>query len=119
MFGDFGSLMKLLGNRDKIQAEVAKLQGTLAGLTAEGEAGGGLVTVRVNGKMDVLSCHVRDDALASGGAAAVGDLVVAATNAALTKARALVAAESQKMAQALGLPPNLIKEFGGMVPGLG
>lgn len=119
MLGDFGSIMKLLGNRDKIQAEVAKLQESLGTLTAEGNAGGGLVTVRVNGRMEVLTCRLLDDALNLNDRAALEDLIVEATNSALAKARAIVAGESQKMAQTLGIPANLMKEFGGGLPGLG
>ena len=115
MFGEFGSIMKLLGNRDKLQSEAAKLQATLSAQSAEADAGGGLVTVRVSGKLEVLSCRVRPDALSLNDPAALEAMVVAATNAALAKARVLVAAETQAMAQGLGLPESLTKQFSGLL----
>ena len=114
MLGDIGSIMKLLGNRDKIQAEFGKFKDSLGGLTAEGDAGGGLVAVRVNGRMEVVSCRLREGAPFAGDPVALADLIVAATNVALVKARILVADEAQKVAQGLGIPPGLITEFGTM-----
>ena len=116
MLGDFGSIMKLLGNRDKIQAEFVRFKDSLGAITAEGDAGG-LVTVRVNGRMEVLSCHLRDAAPVGGDPAALADLIVSATNVALAKARVLVADEAQKVARGLDIPPALMKQLGGL-PGL-
>ena len=117
MLGDFGSIMKLLGNRDKIQAEFVRFKDSLGTITADGDAGGGLVTVRVNGRMEVLSCHLRDGAPVGGDPAALADLIVSATNVALAKARVLVADEAQKVARGLDIPPALMKQLGGL-PGL-
>lgn len=114
MFGDMGAILKLLGNRDKIVAEFAKFKDSLGTITADGDAGGGLVTVRANGRMEVVSCHLRDGAPVGGDLAA---LVVAATNVALAKARVLVADAAQKVAGGLDIPPALMKQMGGL-PGL-
>ena len=117
MFGDMGAILKLLGNRDKIQAEFVRFKDSLGGITAEGDAGGGLVTVRANGRMEVVSCHLRDGAPVGGDPAALAALVVAATNVALAKARVLVADAAQKVAGGLDIPPALMKQMGGF-PGL-
>ncbi len=117
MLGDFGSIMKLLGNRDKISAEFVRFKDSLGAITADGDAGGGLVTVRVNGRMEVMSCRLRDGAPVGGDPAALADLVVAATNVALAAARVLVADEAQKVARGLDIPPSLMKQLGGL-PGL-
>ena len=114
MFGDMGAILKLLGNRDKIQAEFVRFKDSLGTITAVGDSGGGLVTVTVNGRMEVLSCHLRDGAPVGGDPAALADLVVAATNAALAKARILVADEMRKVAGGLDIPPALMKQLGGL-----
>jgi DNA-binding YbaB/EbfC family protein len=116
MFKDLGSLMSLMGNRDKIQQEVARFQQTVGTITAEGTAGGGMVTVRVNGKLEILSCKIGDDAWKLNDREMLEDLVVAATNQALNKVREQLSAETQKMAANLGLPPGML---GGGLPGLG
>lgn len=114
MFKEFGALMNLMGNKDKIQAEVGKFQQQVGQITAEGTAGAGMVTVKVNGKFEILSCRVADDAL--GDREVLEDLIVAATNQALAKVRDALAAESAKMAGNLGLPAGMM---GNLFPGMG
>lgn len=114
MFDGLGSMMKLLGNKDKIAAEAGKLHETIAGLTADGAAGDGMVAVRVNGRMEVLSVRFTDAALTQT-PAALGDMTAAALNQALAGAREQVAAETKKLAASLGLPAGLLAN----IPGLG
>ena len=117
MMKELGAVMSLLSNKGKIQEEMAKLQTTIAGLTAEGTAGGGMVTVKVTGKMEVLGVKVSDDALKLGDREVLEDLIAAASNQALSKARELLAAETGKMAAGLGLPPGMMGGMG--LPGFG
>ncbi len=112
MFGDIGKLASLMTKPQKIREEMEKMQERLAQQTAEGNAGGGMVTVKVNGKNMVLSCRLSEDALKMQDREMLEDLIVAATNQALDKARQLLAAETGKMAAELGLPPGL------SIPGL-
>jgi nucleoid-associated protein EbfC len=60
--------------------------------------------------------RISEDALKLNDREMLEDLVAAATNQALTKVRAQLAEESQKMAANLGLPPGML---GGGLPGLG
>lgn len=113
MLGELGAMMKLLGNRDKMQAEIAKLAETTATIVGEGSAGG-YVTVRVNGRMEVLAVRIADHTPTTD-KKLLEDLIGAATNVALASARSQVAAETQKMAASLGLPPSML----GGLPGFG
>ena len=61
----------------------------------------------MNGKFAVLSCRLSEEATNLHDREMLEDLIVAATNQALDKARELIAVESQKMAAGLGLPPGL------------
>jgi len=114
---ELGAMMNLLGNKSKLQDEMQKFQATIPTLTAEGNAGGGLVTVKVNGRMEVLSVKIGDDALRLNDREMLEDLVLAATNMALTRVRELVAAETAKMAASMGLPPGMLGGSG--LPGFG
>ena len=116
MIKEIGAMMKLLGNKGQIQEEMKKFQATVGQITAEANAGGGMVTVKVNGKMEVLSCTIADDAMKLNDREMLEDLMVAATNAALNKVREQLAAESAKMASGMGLPPGML---GGGLPGIG
>ncbi len=113
MFDGLTGMMKLLSNKDKIAAEVAKLQETMGTIVGEGTAGG-LVAVRVTGKMQVLSVKLLGDAARTDRELLEG-VIAAATNQALASAREQVAAETQKLAQSLGLPPAMLANL----PGLG
>ena len=117
MFNDMGAMFKLLANKDKLAGEMAKLQQTIGQITAEGNAGGGLVTVKVTGRMEIVSCRLSDDAMRLN-TEMLEDLVVAATNQALNKAREQLAAETQKMAASVGIPPSMLGGLANGIPGL-
>jgi nucleoid-associated protein EbfC len=116
MFKEIGSLMGLLKNQGKIQEEVQKFQASVGQITAEASSGAGYVTVKVNGRMEVLTVRISEDAMKLNDREMLEDLVAAATNQALTKVRALLAEESAKMAANIGLPPGML---GGGFPGTG
>lgn len=105
MFKELGQLAGLMRQLPRLKEEMDKLQQSLAQVTAEGDAGGGMVRVKVNGKMEVLSCQISSDAL--GDRELLEDLVRGATNQALERVRELVAQETGKMAAGFGLPPGL------------
>jgi DNA-binding YbaB/EbfC family protein len=104
MFKEFGQLAGLMKNLPKIREEMEKLQQRVAQITAEGSAGGGMVTARVNGHMEVLSCHISDEAMAD--REMLEDLIRGAVNQAIQKVRQAVADETAKMATGFGLPPG-------------
>lgn len=115
MFKELNAMMSLLGNKSKLADEMQKFQAALAALTVEGTAGGGLVTVRANGKMEVQGVKISEDAVRLNDREMLEDLVAAAVNSALAKAKEQAAAESQKMAANMGLPAGML----GGLPGFG
>lgn len=115
MFKELGTLMNLMGNKGKIQEEMQKFQASVGNIVAEASSGAGYVTVKVNGRLEVLSVRISEDAMKLNDREMLEDLVAAATNQALTKVRALLAEESQKMATNIGLPPGML----GGLPGMG
>jgi DNA-binding YbaB/EbfC family protein len=116
MFKELGAMMSALRNRDKIQEEIQKFQAQVASITAEASAGAGYVTVKVNGRLEVLSVKISEEAMKLNDREMLEDLIAAATNQALTKVRQQLADESAKMAANIGLPPGMM---GGGIPGLG
>lgn len=104
MFKELGQMMSMLKNLPKMKEEAEKLQQRLGSITADGNAGGGLVTARVNGHMNLLACTISDDAWTMQDKEMLEDLIVAAINQAMQKARELVAEETGKMAMGLGMP---------------
>jgi DNA-binding YbaB/EbfC family protein len=107
MFGQLGQMLGLMRNLPKIKEEVEKLQTKIGQLTAEAEAGGGMVKAKVNGHMEVLRCEVSEELLKMNDRELLEDLVRGAVNQAIKKARLLVAEETTKMTSGLGLPSGM------------
>ena len=107
MFKELGQLAGLMRHLPKMKEEMLKFQQSLAQITAEGDAGGGMVKVQVNGKMEVTACTLSDEALRLGDREMLEDLIRGAVNQALERARQLVAAETSKMTAGFGLPAGL------------
>lgn len=113
MFKELGQLAGLMKNIGKIKEEMAGLQAKLGQIQADGEAGGDMVKVKVNGSMEVVSIRLSDEAAKLTDREMIEDLIVSACNQALKKVRVLVNEETQKMAVGLGLPPGM------NLPGMG
>jgi DNA-binding YbaB/EbfC family protein len=107
MFKEIGQLASLMKNLPRIKEEMSRLHGKMAQISAEGDAGGGMVKVRVNGNMEVVACSFSDEAIKGGDKELLEDLTAAAVNQALKKAKELVAEETAKMATGLGLPTGM------------
>src|SRR5271166_2432593 len=92
-----GQLASLLGNPQKIREEMEKFQQRMAHIVADGDAGGGMVKVRVNGRTEVQACTLSEELFKAGDREMIEDLIKAATNQALQRVRQLVAEETAKM----------------------
>ena len=100
--------MKNLGDMIKqaqrMKAEMDRIQAELASRTVEGSAGGGMVTAVANGKGELLSVRIDPEAVKGEDIEMLQDLVTAAANDALRKARELLAQEVSRLAGGLNLP---------------
>jgi nucleoid-associated protein EbfC len=103
MFKGMGQLAGLMRNLPKIKEEMEQLQQRLAQVVVEGDAGAGMVKVRVNGRLEMTAFSLSDDALKLNDREMLEDLIKAAVNQGLVKARQQVAEETSKMTAGLGL----------------
>jgi DNA-binding YbaB/EbfC family protein len=90
------SMHDLFKQAQKIQEDLARAQESLGKLTAEGSAGGGVVTVIVTGKQQIQSVKIDAEVLKSGDAEMLEDLIVVAANQALEKSQEMAKEELQK-----------------------
>lgn len=97
----------LMRQAKKLEKAVADAREKLGDLAVEAESGGGLVKVHMNGKCEVTRLAIDPEIFKENDRAMIEDLVTAAVNAAVEKARA---AADAHMAQATG---------GIKVPGIG
>ena len=107
MFEKLGQIASLMKNLPRMQEEMGKLQGRIAQITADGDAGGGMVKAKVNGQMELLSCTLSEDALRGNDKELLEDLIRGAVNQALHQVRQKIAEETAKAAGGLGLPPGM------------
>lgn len=111
--GNFGQLAKMMGQLPRLREEAERMQQRLDQVIVEGDAGAGMVKVRMNGRSIVLGCTISPEALALNDREMLEDLVKAATNQALEKVRQALSEETTKFMGGMGLPPGL------NLPGMG
>ena len=94
-----------------LQEKMAQLQEELSQKTVESSAGGGMVTVVVNGRQEIVKISIDPQVVDPEDVEMLEDLVLAAVNDALHKAQQLIASEMSKLAGGLNIPglnlPNL------------
>ncbi len=100
----FGNMANLMKQAQAMQERMTKIQEQAASKTVQGAAGGGMVTVTVSGAMQVVAVKVDPEVIKSGDADMLQDLIVAATNDALGRARDLMADEMKSVTGGLGMP---------------
>ncbi len=100
-FGNVGNIMK---QAQAMQEQLAKIQEQAAAKTVDGTAGGGMVTVTASGAMQVVAMKIDPEVLKSGDTEMLQDLIVAAANDALRKARDMMAEEMKTVTGGLRIP---------------
>ena len=103
MFKGLGQIASLMKNAQEIQGRMKDMQENLRRLKAEGTAGGGMVTVEVNGQQQVLSCQIEQSLFDTGDREMVEDLLVSAVNNAMDKIKQAAAEEMGKLTGGLDM----------------
>jgi len=103
-----GQQFKMLKQLQQMQAKMAKIQEDLGNKTVTGTAGGGMVEVVANGHQKVLSVMLKPEVVDPADAEMLQDLVLAAVNDAMDKARELASKEMGAVTAGIGLPPGLM-----------
>lgn len=100
-FGNMGNLMK---QAQEMQERLGKIQEEAETKTVEASAGGGMVTITANGGMKITKILIDPEVLKSEDPEMLQDLLVAATNEALRKAKELMADEVKGLTGGMGIP---------------
>lgn len=88
----------------QLQERILKIQEELASQRVEGSAGGGMVRVVANGQQEILEVHIEPEVLNPDDIDMLSDLIVAATNDALKKARELAMSRMGSLLGGMKLP---------------
>jgi DNA-binding YbaB/EbfC family protein len=97
----FGDIVK---QAQDLQARLSKVQEEAAGRTVEASSGGGMVSVTVNGRLEVVRLAIDPQVIAGGDPEMLQDLVVAAVNQGIRNAQKMMAEEMSKITGGLKLP---------------
>jgi DNA-binding YbaB/EbfC family protein len=83
---------KLMQQAAQMQAELAKAQEEVANETVEASAGGGMVTVRISGALEVKEIRIAPEAIDPDDPELLADTVLAAVNEAIRAAQGMMEA---------------------------
>src|SRR3990172_5309911 len=99
-----GPLKNLMKQAQQMQAKLARVQEEMKTREGEATAGGGMVSVRGNGAQEGLAIGIEGEIVNPDDVEMLQDLVKAAVNEALRKAREMVAEEMGKITGGMGIP---------------
>jgi len=94
----------MLKQAQKLQSKIFKLQDQLADRTVETTVGGGMVKAIANGKQELLSIKIEPEVVDPNDVQMLEDLVVAAVNDVLKKAKEMVTEEMTKLTGGFKIP---------------
>ena len=93
---------KMMQQVQQMQAQMAKAQEELANEMVEASAGGGMVTVRVSGALEVKEIRIAPEAIDPDDPELLADMVVAAVNEGLRSAQGMMESRLGGMMGGLG-----------------
>ena len=95
----------------RMQENLQKAQEELGSVEVQGQSGGGMVKVTVNGKQEIKAVKIDPSLVDPAEVEVLEDLIVAAANDARTKIEAQVAEQMQALTGGLNLPPGFKLPF--------
>ena len=99
-----GNMNNMMKQMQKMQKQMENLQEELDVKEVEASAGGGAVTVTVNGKKEVLNIVIEESVVDPEDIEMLQDLVMAAVNEALRKAEDMMTEGMKKVTGGLNIP---------------
>lgn len=94
----------MLRQAQKMQEDMAAKQAELEQAEYEVTAGGGMVTVRINGKKEILSMDIKPDIVDPDDIETMTDVIVAAVNEAIRRVEATSSAEMEQITGKMAFP---------------
>ncbi|MEL6187232.1 MAG: YbaB/EbfC family nucleoid-associated protein [Myxococcota bacterium] len=101
------NIQQMMRQAQQLQSKMEKIRAEAAQRVVEGTAGGGMVTVTANGKNEILSVSIDPEVIDKEEPEMLQDLVMAATNQALSRAQEAMESEMAQLTKGLPLPPGM------------
>lgn len=104
MGGGPQNMQSMIRQAQKMQEDMAAKQEELDAREYEVNAGGGVVTVKINGKKEILAIDLDPEIVDPDDVETLTDLLVAGVNEAIKRVETTNAAEMEKITGSMGLP---------------
>ena len=111
MFGGLGNPMELMQKAKQLQEKMQQMQDDLARQQVTADAGGGLVSAVVNGKLEVVKVKIDKSKVDLNDLDLLEDVITAAVGAAQAKAAGMMQNAMAKMAADAGLPAGMLQNL--------
>ena len=96
-------MQDMLKQAQKLQEDMAALEADLETREYEVSAGGGAVTVKINGKKEILALNIDPDIVDPDDIETMSDIIVAGVNEAIRRVTDTASEEMQKLTGPMGL----------------
>ena len=104
MGGGPQNMQSMIRQAQKMQEEMAAKQEELDAREYEIKAGGGVVTVKINGKKEVLSIDLDPEIVDPDDTETLSDIIIAAVNEGIKRVEETNSSEMAKVTGSIGLP---------------
>ncbi|MBI5048680.1 MAG: YbaB/EbfC family nucleoid-associated protein [Deltaproteobacteria bacterium] len=94
----------ILKQAKAMQEKMAEVQKGLANKTVEFSSGGGIVTVTINGRQELLSLKIDQSVVNPNDVEMLQDLITAAVNGAIKRSQEMMTEEMGKVTSGLNIP---------------
>ena len=98
------NMQQIMRQAQKMQKKMEEAQAEAAAQVVEASAGGGMVSVKVNGKQELLEVVIEKDVVNPDDVEMLQDLIVAAVNEGMKKAQQLMQGKLQGITGGLNIP---------------
>ena len=105
---NLANLPQLMAKAREMQEKMETMQEELGHKQVSADAGAGMVTAVVNGRLEVVKVRIDKSKIDVNDTEMLEDLIVAAINAAQVKAAAMMKEEMQKLTAEMGIPPGML-----------
>ncbi len=95
---------EIMRQAQQMQQKMSQVQNELAGRTVTASVGGGMVSVTLNGKNELLSVQIDREVINPEDREMLQDLIVSAVNEGLKKAQDMAQAEMRKLTGGISIP---------------
>ena len=99
-----GNMQSMIRQAQKMQEEMMKAQEELSEKTVDASVGGGVVTVVVNGKKELVSIDIKPEAVDPDDVEMLQDMIISAVNEAMRKADDMANASMSRITGGMNIP---------------